>query len=56
MPAGSCYLFNGGGMLKLISLLVAVYQGTTNEKWFVAYMLGALAFILAFYLAKRGVK
>ena len=53
-------------MLKLIrdwlekfsvgSLLVAVYQGTTNEKWFVAYALGAVAFGLAFYLAKRGVK
>jgi len=53
-------------MLKLVrdwlekfsvgSLLVAVYQSTTNEKWFIAYMLGAAAFALAFYLAKRGVK
>ncbi len=53
-------------MLKLIrdwlekfsvgSLLVAVYQGTSNEKWVVAYLLGAVAFASAFYLAKRGVK
>jgi hypothetical protein len=53
-------------MLKLIrdwlekfsvgSWLVAVYQGANNEKWFVAYALGSLAFALALYLAKRGVK
>lgn len=41
---------------KLDTFLVAVYQGSTNEKWVVAYILGAIAFALAFYLAKRGVK
>ena len=53
-------------MLKLIrdwlekfsvgSWLVAIYQSTTSEKGFLAAMLGTTAFLLALFLAKRGIK
>ena len=41
---------------QAISLLVAVYQSTTTGKGLLAFILGAVTFSLAFYLAKRGVK